>query len=112
MSRWDDLRVTKIAQELAECQVNDDHFEFRQLRGICVGSGFAASTKYSAWDRETHLNQNNIALFTKLGLSNEHEMCCREITKCDHTECDHNNRTWEDANHAIIATALLPLLDL
>ena len=32
---------TQIAQERAECQVNEDNFEFQQLSGICVGSGLA-----------------------------------------------------------------------
>ena len=62
MSRWVDLCVTKITQRCAECQVNDDHFEFRQLHGICLRSGLIESTKYSDWDRETRLDQNNISL--------------------------------------------------
>ena len=54
--------MTKITQRCAECQVNDDHFEFQQLHGICLRSGLIESTKYSDWDRETRLDQNNISL--------------------------------------------------
>ena len=67
--------VTKALAECAKCHVSDDHFEFRQLRGTCLGTGLTESTKYSAWDlglpeitvytelviKRTTLNQNNIA---------------------------------------------------
>ena len=36
---------------------------FKVLSKFCVESGLAESSKYSVRDRETHLNQNNIALF-------------------------------------------------
>ena len=67
--------MTKALAECAKCHVSDDHFEFRQLRGTCLGTGLTESTKYSAWDlglpeitvytelviKRTTLNQNNVA---------------------------------------------------
>ena len=42
--------MTKALTECAKCHVSDDHFEFGQLRGTCLGTGLTESTKYSAWD--------------------------------------------------------------
>ena len=67
--------MTKALAECAKCHVSDDQFEFRQLRGTCLGTGLMESTKYPAWDlglpeitvytelviKRTTLNQNNVA---------------------------------------------------
>ena len=54
--------VTKALAECAKCHVSDDHFEFRQLRGTCLGTGLMESTKYSAWD----LGLPEITVYTEL----------------------------------------------
>ena len=54
--------VTKALAECAKCHVSDDHFEFRQLRGTCLGTGLTESTKYSAWD----LGLPEITVYTEL----------------------------------------------
>ena len=55
--------MTKALAECAKCHVSDDHFEFRQLRGTCLGTGLTESTKYSAWD----LGLPEITVYTELG---------------------------------------------
>ena len=54
--------MTKALAECAKCHVSDDHFEFRQLRGTCSGTGLTESTKYSAWD----LGLPEITVYTEL----------------------------------------------
>ena len=51
--------MTKALAECAKCHISDDHFEFGQLRGICLGTGL---TKYSAWD----LGLPEITVYTEL----------------------------------------------
>ena len=46
---------------ICNCKITSKVFE--SFVRICVESGLAESSKYSVRDRETHLNQNNIALF-------------------------------------------------
>ena len=46
---------------ICNCKITSKVFE--SFVQICVESGLAESSKYSVRDRETHLNQNNIALF-------------------------------------------------
>ena len=54
--------MMKALAECAKCHVSDDHFEFWQLCGTCLGSGLTESTKYSAWD----LGLPEITVYTEL----------------------------------------------
>ena len=54
--------VTKALAECVKCYVTDNCFEFRQLRGTCLGTGLTESTKYSAWD----LGLPEITVYTEL----------------------------------------------
>ena len=54
--------VTKPLAECVKCYVSDNHFEFPQLRGTCLGTGLAEWSKYSTWD----LGLPEITVYTEL----------------------------------------------